>query len=109
MDSFDWNKIDDEDELFKDFPVKSPDSIWFSVLNHEVEGQYLESSEPKKIKDIIDRQIERYNQQPEVHKLNLVLYEEMYRDLFKIMRALNLYASHLIIVGLKGYAISYLI
>ena len=61
------------------------------------------------IKDIIDRQIDRYNQQPDVHKLNLVLYEELYRDLFKIMRAINLHASHLIIVGLKGYAISYLV
>jgi hypothetical protein len=37
--------------------------MWFSVLNDEVEGYYLESDQPKKIRLIIERWIERYNEQ----------------------------------------------
>lgn len=83
--------------------------MWFSILNEEVEGYYLESNQPKKIRDIIERQVAKYNEQPETRKLNLCLYDELYRHLFKIVRAINLYQGHLIIVGLRGFATGELI
>lgn len=47
--TFDFTKIlhiedNDDDPMFENFPVKDPDNLWFSVLNDEVEGYYLESN-----------------------------------------------------------------
>lgn len=36
--------------------------------------------------------------------MNLVIYDELYKNLFKIVRAINIHAGHLIIVGLRGFA-----
>lgn len=46
---------------------------------------------------------------PDLRKLNLVLYDELYRHLFKIVRAINLHGGHLIVVGLRGFATGELI
>jgi hypothetical protein len=112
--SYDFTKIlhgDEYDEhpLFENFPVKEPHNLWFSVLNDEVEGYYLESNQPKKIRDIIERLMSKYNEQPETRKLNLVLFDELYRHMFKIVRALNIHGSNLIVVGLRGFATGELI
>ena len=106
---FDFTQIlhpedSDSDPAIDDFPLQNPDSILFSTLNEEVEGYYMESSQPKKIIMIIERMLDKYNEIPEVKKLNLVLYEDMYRNIFKILRAVNMHQGHLIIVGLRGFA-----
>ena len=111
---YDFTKIiqteeDDNNPLFKNFPVKEPENLWFSILNDEVEGYYLESNQPKKIRDIIERLMSKYNEQPETRKLNLVLFDELYRHMFKIVRAMNIQGGHLIIVGLRGFATGELI
>ena len=42
-------------------------------------------------------------------KLSFVLYDELVRHLLKILRAINIHGGHLILVGLKGYAVSWLV
>ena len=56
------------------------------------------------LKDILEQQIERYNEQQDRRKLNLVLYDELIKNLLRITRAITIYGGHLMIVGLRGFA-----
>ncbi len=38
-----------------------------------------------------------------------MLYDELVRHLLKILRAINIHGGHLILVGLKGFAVSWLV
>lgn len=33
MDGFDWTQLDEDEEMFASFPIKSPDTLWFSIIN----------------------------------------------------------------------------
>jgi hypothetical protein len=96
-------------EIFRNFPIQEPDRVWFSVLNTEVEGYYSEVRTIQHTNDILNRHIARYNEQQDVKKLNIILFEEMFINIFKILRAINTHAGHLIVVGLRGFATNDLI
>ena len=104
--TYDFTKTSDADQssLLDKFPIENPESVWFSTLNLEVEGFYSEVKVPKTVCNLITRQIDRYNEQQDTKKLSLVLFDELYTHLFKIMRAINTHGGHLIIVGLRGFA-----
>lgn len=109
--SYDFTKTSEADQtdLLKMFPLENPEAIWFSTLNLEVEGYYSEVKVPKMVRELITRQIDRYNEQQDIKKLNLVLFDELYTHLFKILRAVNTQGGHLIVVGLRGFATNELV
>jgi hypothetical protein len=61
------------------------------------------------LRPLLDQHIERYNEMQDRRKLNLVVYDELIRNLLRIMRAVTIYGGHLIIVGLRGFATGELI
>ena len=112
LSNFSFDKMSGESEtkeIFRNFPIQEPDKVWFSVLNTEVEGYYSEVRTIQHTNDILNRHIARYNEQQDVKKLNIILFEEMFINIFKILRAINTHAGHLIVVGLRGFATNDLI
>lgn len=75
-------------------------------MNEEVEGYYQEVRGVQTVQILIETWIDRYNEQKDKKRLNFVLYDELIRHLLKILRAINMHGGHLIIVGLRGFAIS---
>ena len=44
------------------FPVTDPSKLWFSILNEEVEGYYLELKEISNVSHLADVWITKYNE-----------------------------------------------
>jgi len=48
------------------FPVTDPNKLWFSILNEEVEGYYLELKDVKNVSQMTDVWIDKYNDQLDI-------------------------------------------
>jgi len=95
-----WEKID--------LNIRDPQSLWFSILNEEVEGCYQEVTNTDNITGLIEAWVDRFNESNDRKKISLILYSEFNRHLLKILRNINMHDGHLIIVGLRGYGITLL-
>ena len=90
------------------FIVKEPLKISFSVLNEEMEGFYMEVNDIKNVRTMADNWLEKYNEVMD-QKLSLYFYEEFLKNLVKVLRGIGIPDGHMIIVGIRGYAITRLL
>lgn len=97
------------------WPIDDEETLWFSTMNMDVDGYYVEFRQPEgrtqeNIEDLIHEKIDgylsKYNEQPDRQRISLTLYRELNHHIMKIIRAVSMHDGHVIIVGLKGFGIS---
>lgn len=112
------------------WPVDDPDKLWYSNLNGQVDGFYMEVEKIKidleaikemrerdkpakstirdgdKVEVVIRSFLERYNDSNERVRLDLMLYNQLNRQLLKILRVITCPGGHLINVAMKGFGMN---
>jgi hypothetical protein len=79
-----------------------PRELYFSYFNPDVESFYFEIESIEKTQEVTEKLLERFNDQPQVQRVSLVLFKELNKVLMKIIRGISTHHGSLIVVALKG-------
>ena len=72
--------LDPNDPIFRQWPIDDEDNLWFSTMNMDVDGYYVEFKPPEgrqneSIDALINEKIEgylnKYNESPDKSKISL--------------------------------------
>jgi hypothetical protein len=88
------------------WPIEDPREVFYSTWNNEAEGFYLQVDRIGVIDAVIERNLVRYNDSNERARLDLMLYNQLSRQMLKMLRVLSAPNGHLVHVAPKGFGLS---
>jgi dynein heavy chain len=88
------------------WPIKDPKNVFYSHWNNEVEGFYMQVDKIEDIDSVIERNLSRFNDSNERVRLDLMLYNQLSRQMLKMLRVITAPNGHLVHIALKGFGLS---
>lgn len=88
------------------WPVEDPSNLFFSHWNNEVEGFYMQVDRVDDIDRIIEGNLARFNDSNERARLDLMLYNQLSRQMLRMLRVLSAPNGHLVNIAMKGFGMN---
>jgi dynein heavy chain len=88
------------------WPIEDPANMYFSHWNNEVEGFYMEVDRVDEIEKIIEGNLDRFNDSNERVRIDLMLYNQLSRQMLKMLRILSAPNGHLLNISMKGFGMN---